>query len=63
MNLLRCKLSFLGATKFDPKSDRWVRIALFQGAPLPHEITRDPAAADDWFCPTYVMSRDARVGN
>src|SRR5690606_28128043 len=25
-DLLRCKLSFFGATRFDPKSDRWVRI-------------------------------------
>ncbi|NRD73197.1 hypothetical protein HQQ94_08065 [Shewanella sp. VB17] len=38
MNLLRCKLSIFGATKFDPRSDRWVRVILFQGAPLMHEI-------------------------
>lgn len=34
IDMLRCKLSFFGAAKFDPKSDRWVRIALGQGAPL-----------------------------
>ena len=34
INLLRCKLAMFGATKFDPKSDLWIRIALFQGAPL-----------------------------
>jgi hypothetical protein len=38
MNLLRCKLSMFGATKFDPRSDRWVRVTLFQGAPLMNEI-------------------------
>lgn len=38
IDLLRCKLSFFGATKFDPKSDRWVRIALGQGAPLLTEL-------------------------
>lgn len=38
MNLLRCKLSMFGATKFDPRSDRWVRVTLFQGAPFMNEI-------------------------
>ncbi|MGB3177885.1 MAG: hypothetical protein WBA90_08405 [Albidovulum sp.] len=38
IDLLRCKLAFFGATHFDPRSDRWVRIALFQNAPYPHEI-------------------------
>ena len=38
IDLLRCKLSFFGATKFDPRSDRWVRINMFQGAPLPDEM-------------------------
>ena len=28
VDLLRCKLSFFGATKFDPRSDRWLRITL-----------------------------------
>lgn len=39
IDLLRCKLSFFGATKFDPRSDRWIRITLFQGAPFPDELT------------------------
>ncbi|MFL2799195.1 MAG: hypothetical protein ACJZ89_06400 [Paracoccaceae bacterium] len=39
IDMLRCKLSFFGAAKFDPKSDRWVRIALGQGAPLLSELT------------------------
>jgi hypothetical protein len=38
IHLLRCKLAMFGACKFDPKSDRWVRITLFQGAPLIEEI-------------------------
>jgi hypothetical protein len=38
IDLLRCKLSFFGATKFDPRSDRWVRICMYQDAPYPHEI-------------------------
>ena len=38
IDLLRCKLSFFGATKFDPRSDRWVRICMYQDAPYPSEI-------------------------
>lgn len=38
IDLLRCKLAFFGASRFDPRSDRWVRINLFQGAPYPDEI-------------------------
>ncbi|MGR3698539.1 MAG: hypothetical protein ACU0CB_09715, partial [Roseovarius sp.] len=39
IDLLRCKLAFFGATRFDPRSDRWVRISLFQGAPYPQDLT------------------------
>jgi len=38
IDLLRCKLAFFGATRFDPRSDRWVRINLFQGAPYPDQM-------------------------
>jgi len=38
IDLLRCKLAFFGASQFDPRSDRWVRINLFQGAPYPDDI-------------------------
>lgn len=38
MHLLRCKLAVFGATKFDPRSERWVRVTFFQGAPLLDEI-------------------------
>jgi hypothetical protein len=35
IDLMRCKLAFFGASHFDPRSDKWVRISLFQGAPYP----------------------------
>lgn len=38
IDLLRCKLAFFGATRFDPRSDRWVRICMYQDTPFPHEI-------------------------
>ncbi len=38
VDMLRLKLSFFGALKFDPKSDKWIRICMFQGAPLPNEL-------------------------
>jgi len=38
IDMLRLKLSFFGAIKFDPKSDKWLRICMFQGAPLPNEL-------------------------
>ena len=49
IDLLRCKLSFFGATRFDPRSDRWLRITMYKGAPFPDELDRlDP---DDLFYP------------
>jgi len=38
IDMLRLKLSFFGAIKFDPRSDKWLRISMFQGAPLPNEL-------------------------
>ena len=49
IDMLRCKLSFFGAGHFDPRSDRWVRINMFQGAPFPHEL--GPDTPDDWSYP------------
>ncbi len=48
IDILRLKLSFFGAVKFDPKSDKWLRITLFQGAPL---LSKDGFVEknDDWF--------------
>lgn len=46
VDLLRFKLAFFGASKFDPKSDLWTRITLFQGAPQPDELA--DADPDGW---------------
>ena len=45
-DMLRGKLSMLGASRFDPKSLLWTRVTFFQGAPLADEL-QDPGA-DDW---------------
>ena len=45
VDMLRLKLSFFGATRFDPRSDRWVRITMYQGAPLMREISKSD---DTW---------------
>ena len=49
IDILRCKLAFFGAQRFDPRSDRWVRICLYQNAPFPHELHDLPE--DDWAYP------------
>ena len=49
IDLLRAKLSFFGATRFDPRSDRWVRITMFQGAPFPEELAT--VDLDGWSYP------------
>ena len=38
IDMLRFKLAMFGANKFDPKSDLWTRITLFQGAPLIDDV-------------------------
>lgn len=65
MHLLRTKLSFFGASRFDPKSDRWVRITLFQGAPLVEELNAEPqdlAGFDDWSFP-LEPAREGEAGS
>jgi hypothetical protein len=52
IDLLRCKLAFFGATKFDPKSDLWTRITMYQGAPLIDDLQQP--AADDWWLPAFL---------
>ncbi len=54
IHMLRCKLSFFGAGKFDPRSNLWVRITLFQGAPLVHELNAN--FTDDWNFPTRPVT-------
>ena len=51
IDLLRGKLACFGASKFDPKSDLWTRITMYQGAPLPDQLG-DPEA-DDWCFPVF----------
>ncbi len=49
IDMLRSKLAFFGATNFDPRSDRWVRICMFAGAPYPEDLAnRD---SDTWIYP------------
>ena len=47
IDILRAKLAYFGASRFDPKSDLWTRITLYQGAPLPTELSEDR----DWSFP------------
>ena len=56
IDLLRCKLAFFGAVKFDPKSDLWTRITLFQGAPLRDELVE---RGDDWWLSTCPQASAA----
>lgn len=49
IHLLRCKLSFFGVSKFDPRSRFWVRNTMFQGAPLVSDIGQE--FLDDWCFP------------
>ena len=63
IDLLRCKLACFGASKFDPKSDRWTRIALFQGAPTAADLQSkqnapDPDDPDDWL---FALFPDASI--
>lgn len=61
VDLLRFKLSFFGANKFDPKSDRWVRITMYQHAPFPDELAmRD---ADDWIYPPLEDAMNDDMNN
>ena len=57
IDLLRCKLSIFGATRFDPKSNLWTRITLFQGAPLPDQLQDDDA--DDWAFPVVHFPKSS----
>lgn len=38
IDMMRCKLAFFGASHFDPRSDKWVRISLFHGESSPHGL-------------------------
>lgn len=49
IDFLRVKLAFFGATHFDPRSDRWVRICMYANAPYPEALTTENA--DLWVYP------------
>lgn len=49
IDLMRAKLSMFGASKFDPKSNLWVRVTLYQGAPTLDDLS--PEMIDDWAFP------------
>ena len=46
IDMLRFKLSFFGANRYDPKSDRWLRVSFFSGAPYLSNLTEQNV--DDW---------------
>ena len=43
INMLRFKLSFFGASRYDPKSDRWLRISFYAGAPFYNNLNKQNA--------------------
>ncbi len=55
VDMLRLKLSFFGACHFDPRSDRWLRINMFQHAPFPHELAE---TGDDWTLPPLTRGAE-----
>ena len=46
INMLRFKLSFFGANRYDPKSDRWLRVSFFSGAPYLSDLNNKNV--DEW---------------
>ena len=46
IDMLRFKLSFFGANRYDPKSDRWLRVSFFSGAPYLSDLNRQNV--DEW---------------
>lgn len=54
LDVLRFKLAFFGVSKFDPKSDLWTRVNMYQGAPLPHELASDDG--HEWIYPAQPIA-------
>ena len=46
LNMLRFKLSFFGANRYDPKSDKWLRVSFFSGAPFLSNLSKQNV--DSW---------------
>ncbi len=59
VDILRFKLAFFGVAKFDPKSDLWTRVNMYQGAPLPHEIA--DRRETEWVFPTGPTAPSAEA--
>ena len=59
VDILRFKLAFFGVSKFDPKSDLWTRVNMYQGAPLAEEI--DDESEREWVFPTRPAGAPAEV--
>ena len=53
INMLRAKLSFFGVTHFDPRSDRWVRVCMYAGAPYPTELSAQNC--EHWIYPEAAL--------
>lgn len=56
IDLLRAKLSFFGACQFDPRSDRWLRINMYQNAPFPAELAS--LGPEDWSYPDLPQAAE-----
>ena len=46
IDMLRFKLSFFGASRYDPKSTKWLRVSFFTGAPFYKELSKQNV--DSW---------------
>jgi hypothetical protein len=53
IDMLRAKLSFFGVTHFDPRSDRWVRVCMYAGAPYPLDLSSHNF--DHWIYPEAIQ--------
>lgn len=53
IDMLRAKLSFFGVTHFDPRSDRWVRVCMYAGAPYPLDLSHHNY--DHWIYPELIQ--------
>ena len=59
IDILRFKLAYFGAASFDPKSDLWTRVNMYQGAPLPHEIAQGEER--EWIFPPRPARFETRT--
>ena len=60
LDILRFKLAFFGVSKFDPKSDLWTRVNMYQGAPLPDEVAG--GNGEEWAFATRPAALSVEAG-